>query len=75
VAPAVAVLRRLRAVRAHAGGDLQSAKDLQQLVIGPAGSTAVAGITTRVLDDLLFGRTTPLEAARSWLEEAEGAIA
>lgn len=55
--------------------DQQSSKALQQLVIGPAGSTAVASITTRVLDDLLFGRTSSSEAAASWMEQAEAAIA
>lgn len=53
----------------------QAAKDLQQLVIGPAGSTNVAGITTRVLSDLMFERLTPAEAAASWMEQAEQAIA
>jgi multiple sugar transport system substrate-binding protein len=53
----------------------QSSKDLQQLVIGPAGSTDVAGITTRVLSDVMFGNLTPAEAAESWMEQAEQAIA
>lgn len=53
----------------------QSTKDLQQLVIGPAGSTDVAGITTRVLSDVMFGNLTPAEAAESWMEQAEQAIA
>lgn len=53
----------------------QADKDLQQLVIGPAGSTNVAGITTRVLSDLMFERLTPAEAAASWMEQAEQAIA
>lgn len=52
----------------------QSTKDLQQLVIGPAGSTAVADITTRALSDVMFGRATPAEAARTWMTQAEQAI-
>lgn len=55
--------------------DYQSGKNLQQLVIGPAGSTAVADITTRVLSDVMFGTITPAEAATSWMEQAEQAIA
>jgi multiple sugar transport system substrate-binding protein len=53
----------------------QAGKDLAQLVIGPAGSTEVAGITTRVLSDLMFGELTPAEAAASWMEQAQQAIA
>ncbi|WP_420112851.1 ABC transporter substrate-binding protein [Pseudactinotalea sp.] len=55
--------------------DYQSGKDLQQLVIGPAGSTEVAGITTRLLSEVVFGNLTPAEAAQSWIEQAEQAIA
>lgn len=47
---------------------------LQPLVIGPAGSTAVADITTRVLTEVAFGRITPQEAAEQWFTEAEQAI-
>jgi len=55
--------------------DYQSGKDLQQLVIGPAGSTAVADVTTRVLSDVMFGTMTPAEGAASWMEQAQQAIA
>lgn len=54
--------------------DHQSTKDLQQLVIGPAGSTAVADITTRALSEVMFGRTSPSAAAETWMTEAEQAI-
>lgn len=55
--------------------EYQNGKDLEQLVIGPAGSTAVADITTRTLSDVMFGTLTPAEAAASWFEQAEAAIA
>lgn len=55
--------------------DYQSSKDLQQLVIGPAGSTEVAGITTRMLSEVVFGNLTPAEAAQSWMAQAHEAIA
>lgn len=42
--------------------------------IGPVGSTEVAEITSRVSTDVLFERTTPAEAARQWLTEAQTAI-
>lgn len=54
--------------------DYQSTKELQQLVIGPAGSTAVADITTRALSEVMFDRLSPSAAAESWMSEAEQAI-
>lgn len=54
--------------------DLQSKKNLQQTVIGPTGSTAVADITKRALTDVIFGRATPSDAAKKWFSESEQAI-
>lgn len=54
--------------------DYQSKKALQQSIIGPAGSTAVADITKRALTDVVFGRATPQDAAKKWFSESEQAI-
>jgi len=54
--------------------DYQSTKDLQQSIIGPAGSTAVSDITKRALTDVIFGRATPQDAAKKWFSESEQAI-
>lgn len=51
-----------------------SGRELQQTVIGPAGSTAIADITERMSTEVLFGRATPQQAAERWVSESEQAI-
>ncbi len=51
-----------------------SSRDLQQAVIGPAGSTAVAEITERMTTEVLFARATPQQAAERWVSESQQAI-
>ncbi|MGP5290429.1 ABC transporter substrate-binding protein [Brachybacterium tyrofermentans] len=49
--------------------------ELKQTWIGPAGSTAVAEITPRHQNTVLFGDVTAQEAAQAWHDEAVAAVA
>lgn len=49
--------------------------ELKQTWIGPAGSTAVAEITPRHQNTVLFGDATAQEAAQAWHDEAVAAVA
>lgn len=42
--------------------------------IGPTGSTAVSEITARINTGVLFGKSSPGEAAKQWMQESESAI-
>ncbi|SEE88260.1 carbohydrate ABC transporter substrate-binding protein, CUT1 family [Arthrobacter alpinus] len=42
--------------------------------IGPTGSTAVSEITARINTDVLFGKASPAEAAKQWMQESADAI-
>ncbi len=42
--------------------------------IGPAGSTAVAEITSRINTEVLFKRLTPEKGAEQWISESKAAI-
>lgn len=50
------------------------AMDLPPTFIGPNGSTEVANITKRMLEDVMFDRQTPAAAATQWMSESASAI-
>ena len=52
-----------------------SSRPLKPTWIGPAGSTAIEEITPRLQQEVLFGRSSPADAAAAWFEEATAAIA
>lgn len=52
-----------------------SSRTLKPTWIGPAGSTAIEEITPRQQQEVLFGRSSPADAAAAWFEEATAAIA
>ncbi|WP_114856180.1 ABC transporter substrate-binding protein [Brachybacterium sp. YJGR34] len=51
-----------------------SEMELKPTWIGPAGSTAVEEITPRYQNAVLFGDSTPAEAAQGWHDEAVAAV-
>ena len=47
---------------------------LQPTFIGPPGSTQVTDITNRAMSDVLFGKSSPDQAADRWISETQSAI-